>query len=271
MCDSNNYSKTAANTGINLVTAANSNLNGSGTVYTILSAGATGTILKSVIIKATGQTLAGMIRLYIKNTGATVLIDEIPIPPYPSSITTPTPPVVLQTFVSYKVYGLMMNDGDSLVVSSQNTGSFNVIAEALDVSYESPVPDVCCSFKQVFPASGIGVVSTANPETDGTGSVISIFTSPNSNSGTLIKSVTITALESTDPGMVRLFVNNGTNNFLMNEIYVPQSVQSSAQRAFQIILPQYYNLKAGYSIAASTQNAQSFGIKVAGETWSYPV
>lgn len=58
------YSLLTANTGIGDIRNANPFLDGSGNTTTILTAGANGTLIKSVIIKAAQATTTGMVRLF---------------------------------------------------------------------------------------------------------------------------------------------------------------------------------------------------------------
>jgi hypothetical protein len=163
----------------------------------------------------------------------------------------------------------MMGTGDSLVASTQNAGAFNVIAEALDVRYPAQKPTVCCAFKQEYPLSGGGTVSVANANLDGTGTIVDILTSPQNHSGAVVNSISIAALQATQAGMIRLFLNDGANYHLMNEIFIPQTSQSTSKTAMRITIPQNYNLKTGYGISASTQNGEPFAIQITGKAWLY--
>ncbi len=270
MCECNDYSLLTANSGAATINTANSSLTGSGVgVGTVLTAGVAGGILKSVIIKAAQQTTAGMVRLFIVNGLNSILIDEIVIPEFPRLKSTPTPAPVLPVFVAYKVYNLNLGAGDILKATTQNAEAFNIIGECLDVSYPDPAPDVCCNFQQNYPVSGLGIVSQGNSSLDGTGQIQDIFEAPASRNGTVVKSISISALQSTSEGMIRLFMKTGGTYYLMNEIYVPQTLQSSSQPAFKIRLNQEYNLKTGFTLAASTQNSQSFAIDISGVAWKY--
>ncbi|MEK6616874.1 MAG: hypothetical protein AABZ32_12350 [Bacteroidota bacterium] len=66
--------------------------------------------------------------------------------------------------------------------------------------------------------TGMAVISTANGETDGSGTLGTVLTSPASGaSGTLVKTVTIKAQGNTTHGMVRLFVYDGDTTRLDRE------------------------------------------------------
>ena len=76
--------KYAALTGTTVMSTANSNLTGSGTLYTVLTAGATnGTRIKTITIKGATTLTRGMVRLYIVDTAGnpnTDIVAEIEIP-----------------------------------------------------------------------------------------------------------------------------------------------------------------------------------------------
>lgn len=277
-CNCNDYSLLTANTGIATVSTANANLDGSGTLATVLTAGDNGTIIKSIIIKSRAQTIQGMVRLFIRNAAhtKTTLYREIPIPIYPSTMTTPTPTPVWPMIEINLVDELKLQAGDELVASTQNAQTFNIIAEGLDWAYPSTLPDTCCNFKQDTSVTGQGFVSTANANLDGTGSITPIFTaaSGSASNGSVIKSITISALQSTvQNGMVRFFISPdaGTTYYLMMEVVIPQSTQSSFQPSLKRLLKENFHLAPSYIIGASTQVAESFAITIEGESWKYPI
>ncbi|MGZ3949112.1 MAG: hypothetical protein ACXVPU_13525 [Bacteroidia bacterium] len=150
---STNYT---ANTGNALISTSNSNLDGTGTVATVLTAGATadgykGTCIKTILIKGTGSTTAdGMVRLFIQDTNSNIkLLTEIPVP-----IVTQT--ASLRSFVHQIDFGggldssydgFNLAPGYSIIASTQLANSFIVTAEGLDRSY---------------PASGLKIVLNKN-------------------------------------------------------------------------------------------------------------
>jgi len=109
-------------------------------------------------------------------------------------------------------------------------------------------------------------ISTANSNLDGTNAVTVLTGASN---GTLIKSVTIKAIDNTTPGMVRLFVYDGTNTKIIAEVNVPAITKSLRDPAFEFFLPLDYILKSGGILKASTQNAESFNIIAEGLDWAY--
>jgi len=281
MCQNSNndciqdYSLQTANTGISTINLANGNLDGSGNVTTVFTAGLSGAIIKSVIIKATAPVVRGMVRLFIDNGISKILYKEIQIPVSPTMQNTPTPTPVFLMFESKLIGQIKLQAGHKLSASTQVGDTFNIIVEGVDWDYPSPLPTDCCNFKQTTAVTGIGSLNIANSNTDGTGTIVTIFTAPsalNSN-GAQIKSVTIKATGSTRlNGMVRLFLGANANSFkLMCEIPIPESEQSAYEPSFKHVLDLDYYLQAGYLLGASTQNDDAFAVTVEGEEWSYPI
>lgn len=111
--------------GITSVTTANSNLDGSGTMSLILTASQDGTVVQSITIKATASNDQGMIRFFVKPSGGSkYLWREIPVPANVQSATV----VAYQTTVSAS---FTMQSGDELYASTQNSETWNIIAEAV--------------------------------------------------------------------------------------------------------------------------------------------
>jgi hypothetical protein len=273
-CDCNDYSQLTANTGVVTIATANSNLDGSGSVGTVLTAAGNGTTVKSIIIKSTAPVTTGMVRLFIGNANntAAALYREIPIPTYPQLACTPTPAPIWPMLEIDLVDELKLKSGYKLLASTQNAESFNIIAEGFDWNYPGTLPAVCCNFKQETAVMGLGTVTTANSELGGSGAIVAIFTAPNGTNGSLIKSITIAALQSTHKGMIRLFISpdSGTTYKLWMEILVPQTNQSAFVPSFKVELEEAFYLKATYLIGASTQIGEKFSIIIEGEDWIYP-
>lgn len=122
--------KLVANTGIGLVDTANTNLDGTGTLATVLTAAnPKGTFIKTVTIKAFSTSInQGMIRLFIYDGTNTRLLLEIPTPIAGSS----------GTFASFSRtihLNYFLKATYVLKASTQETKNFSVIAEGFDVSY----------------------------------------------------------------------------------------------------------------------------------------
>lgn len=114
------------------------------------------------------------------------------------------------------------------------------------------------------PRIGLGQVATANTARDGTGSLgtamISIITG--AATGTRIVEVVVEATVTTTAGMVRLFLHDGTNTRLFDEIAVTAITVGASTAAFRssktydnLVLP-----SASWSLRAATENAQAINV-----------
>jgi hypothetical protein len=275
-CGCNDYSLLTANTGIAAISTANPLLTGSGATAVVTSGGTNGTTIKSVIIKATAPVTTGMVRLFIGtgNKSAMTLYKEVPIPTTPALTNTPTPLPMLKTFEIMLDGNFKLQNGYKLYASTQNAEPFNIIAEALDWTYPGDLPSTCCNFIQTAAVTGLNTADTANPNLDGSGAIVSVFTAPSltTDKGSIVKTITIKALQSTNEGIIRLFIGPTTNAFaLMKEICIPETVQSGFDPSFKVVLDENYHLAPGYILGASTQIGQSFAITVEGIKWTYPI
>lgn len=118
-----------------------------------------------------------------------------------------------------------------------------------------------------LPRSALGQVSTANTNRDGTGTVATIFSAgPN---GSRLFSIDIVATVTTTAGVVRLFLHDGTNFRLWKEVLVSAITPSASVAVFSshidlsdeddaVLLP------VGYSLRASTHNAEAINVIVHG-------
>ena len=109
--------------GLATINTANTNLTGSGTIGTVFSAGANGSRIERCVVKATGTTTAGMVRLFIHNGTAATLLTEIPV-------AAVTPSGTLPAFETTLVFdgGLVIPTGYSLRASTHNSESFQLTA-----------------------------------------------------------------------------------------------------------------------------------------------
>lgn len=258
-----------ANTGLAVISTANSNLDGTGTLGTVLTAAGNGTKVKSVTIKAVGSTTAqGMVRLFV-DEGTARLIAEIEIP-------IVTQGSADEGFEIFLPLDLDLQSGAILKASTQIANTFNIIAEGLDWAYNTGVRPESTNYTANTSASSISV---ANSNLDGTtGTVVTVYTAGSSATykGSKIKSIIIKGItSSTSDGMIRLFIQNtgSTVTRLFMEIPVPIVTPTATARSFahQIDFPDDgFNLQAGYKILATTQNANTFAITVEGMDWAYP-
>ncbi len=277
MCQNNcnDYSLRTANTGLAVISVANSNLDGtSGIVTTVFTAGLSGAVIKSVTIKAQAPVTTGMVRLFVKNV-TTALFKEVNIPVTPALANTPTPTPILPLFETTLVGDLELQSGCSLLATTQVGNSFSIIVEGYNWEYPSTLPSTCCNFKQVTAVTGVNVASVANPFTNGNGTIVRIFTAPPaaSSNGSFVKNVTIKALGSTSiNGAIRLYIGNGGGAYqLFREIVVPQTSQSAYEPSWKQVVELNFHLQPDYVLGASTENGESFAITVEGEEWSYPI
>lgn len=257
-----------ANTGMVTISTANSNLDGTGTLGTVLTAASNGTLVKSITIKAVGSTTAlGMVRLFIYDGSNTRLFAEVDIPIVTQSASD-------ECFERYMELDLDLKAGYLIKASTQIGDTFNIIAEGLDWTYYSS--DVRPESTNYTANTGNALISTANTNLDGTGTVGTVFTagsSPTYN-GSRVDSIIIKGTtSSTVDGMVRLFINDGSSTTkLFTEIPVPICSPTGTNRSFnhQIDFPGGLNLKAGYRIYASTEKGNSFSVTAEGVDWKYP-
>lgn len=115
------------------------------------------------------------------------------------------------------------------------------------------------------PKVGVGQISTANTNRDGTGTIGTVFTA--GSSGSRIDMIDIQATATTTAGMVRLFLHNGTTAFLLAEVPVVAVTPSGTIPAFSAqlnsntmtqVLP--IVIPTGWSLRASTHNAEAFNV-----------
>lgn len=108
--------------GVAQVTVANTNLDGTGTLATVYTAGATGSRIDSLLVHATATTTAGMIRLFISDGASNRLIMELPvvavapasaIPAWSATVNFPN--------------GLVLQATWLLKASTHNAETFNII------------------------------------------------------------------------------------------------------------------------------------------------
>lgn len=111
------------------------------------------------------------------------------------------------------------------------------------------------------PRAALGQVSVANTARDGTGTLATILTA--GSNGTRIDDIKIQATGTTTAGAVRLFLHDGTNARLYDEILVPAITPSTTVEAFSAMLVNLgIVLPSGWSLRASTNNAETFNVIV---------
>lgn len=122
-----NYAATP-NLGIAAISTANTNRDGTGTIGTVLTAGASGSRVDAVMLKATGTTTAGMIRLFVHNGTTAYLLNEIPVLANTPSSTAPAWEVQMNASTMSQLFPIILPTGFSLRASTNNAETFNVLA-----------------------------------------------------------------------------------------------------------------------------------------------
>lgn len=112
---------------------------------------------------------------------------------------------------------------------------------------------------------GIVAISTANTNRDGTGTIGTVFSA--GTNGSRVMALTVQATVTTTAGMVRLYIHNGTTAYLWREIPVTAITPSASLPAFVDTMDcsddspeNILVLPTGYSLRASTHNAEAFNV-----------
>lgn len=102
---------------------ANTNRDGSGALGTVCTAGAEGSRVDMVHVKATGTTTAGMVRLYYDGGAGALLLHEF-------TVSAITPSASTAAWEDYWIppRAMVFPSGGSLKVSTHNAESFNAFA-----------------------------------------------------------------------------------------------------------------------------------------------
>ena len=104
-------------------------------------------------------------------------------------------------------------------------------------------------------------ISTANANRNGTGTIGTVITG--ATNGTRVDDISIVATGTTTAGVVRLFISDGTNVRLWQEILVSAVTPSTTVQVWSYtLLNQALILKSGWSLQASTNNAETFNVIV---------
>lgn len=104
-------------------------------------------------------------------------------------------------------------------------------------------------------------ISTANTNRNGTGTIGTVITG--ATNGTRVDDISIVATGTTTAGVVRLFISDGTNVRLWQEILVSAITPSTTVQVWSYtLLNAALILKSGWSLQASTNNAETFNVIV---------
>jgi hypothetical protein len=109
------------------ISAANTNRDGTGTLVTVVSAGASGSRLDRLRIVASGTTTAGVVRLFLNDGTNKYLIKE-------RLVTAITPSATIAVFEDEVNFGdgLVLPNGWSLMAGTHNAEAFKVFAQGGD-------------------------------------------------------------------------------------------------------------------------------------------
>ncbi|MCC7452928.1 MAG: hypothetical protein IT222_02080 [Crocinitomix sp.] len=265
-----------AKTGMVKISTANSNLDGSGNLGTVITGGSNGTLIKHVIIKATGtgnaSTSQGMIRLFIDDGTNIRLLKEVDIPSTGQSSTD-------ETFETILSLDFKLESGFVLKASTQNANAFNIIAEGLDFAYYNA--SVRPESTNYTANTGVSTITTQNTALDGSGTVSTLITAGVSGSGwngLAINSINLKGYTDVTRGMIRLFIQNtgtgASNTFLLTEVPLYPVDASATFQSFQdqVEFVSTFQLQAGYKIVATIESSQgeSIATVVDAMDWKYP-
>jgi hypothetical protein len=111
------------------------------------------------------------------------------------------------------------------------------------------------------PINGAVNISTANTGRDGSGTLGTLITA--SGNGMRVDDIYITATGTTTAGTVRMFLSNGTTNYLIQELIISAITVSATVPAWsQPINSKGLILQSGWSLKFSTEKAESFNIVI---------
>ena len=117
--------------------------------------------------------------------------------------------------------------------------------------------------------TGIAIINTANTALDGSGTLVTLLTA--ASNGTFVKNVIVKSSSgNTAQGIVRLFIYDGTNTRLLEEIEIRPAVAASGiAHSFDTTISLNFNLQSGYILKASTEKATTFRVFAQGLDWTY--
>lgn len=114
--------------GIAQISTANTNRDGTGTIGTVFTAGASGSRIDAIAIKATGTVTAGMVRLFVNDGTNTRLLAELPVVAVTPAASTPAYEVQLNQNTMSQLFPIILPTGHNIGASTQNAETFNVFA-----------------------------------------------------------------------------------------------------------------------------------------------
>lgn len=113
--------------GAAVISTANANRDGTGTMAVVLTAGASGSRVDTLVVQATGTTTAGMVRLFVHDGTAARLWREVPV-----AAVTPSGSVEAFRAEINLAQPLLLPANHSLRAAAHNAEAFNVLALGAD-------------------------------------------------------------------------------------------------------------------------------------------
>ena len=114
------------------------------------------------------------------------------------------------------------------------------------------------------PELGLVSIATANANLDGTGTIGTLYTA--GADGAWVERVSMKAIVTTTAGMLRFYVYDGTNYFLIHEETVAAITKSATVPAWEAEWLCRIKLQATYSLRVSTEKAETFKITAHAES-----
>ncbi len=111
------------------IATANTNLDGTGTIGTVFTAGSGGSRIHRIKIKAIVTTTAGMIRLFLYDGSTYYLYSEIAVPAITKSASVAAFEATLQLWGEGAI---VLPNGWSLRAATEKAETFKIIAEGAD-------------------------------------------------------------------------------------------------------------------------------------------
>lgn len=105
-------------------------------------------------------------------------------------------------------------------------------------------------------------IATANTARDGTGTLADVVTA--GASGSRLDRVKVTASGTTTAGVIRIFLYDGTNTYLYDEILVDAITPSVSVKVWKGEMSLGFDIPATWHVKASTHNAELFKMFVHG-------
>jgi hypothetical protein len=112
---------------IGQVSTANTARDGTGTIATIFTAGASGSRIDAINLKAIATTTAGMIRLFIHDGTNARLLTELPVVAVTPGASAPSWEAQLNTNSMSQMLPIILPTGYSLRATTNNAETFNLL------------------------------------------------------------------------------------------------------------------------------------------------